>query len=48
MDELFSLVQAYLRDGDLVLLKASRSLALELLADRLVQAGFAEESRNAS
>ncbi len=48
MDELFRQVRAYLQDGDLVLLKASRGLALELLADRLVEAGFAEENHNAS
>jgi hypothetical protein len=48
MDELYRLVTTQLRDGDLLLLKASRGLALELLADRLVEAGFAQESDNAS
>ncbi|MDX9828150.1 MAG: cyanophycin synthetase, partial [Spirochaetia bacterium] len=48
MDELSRLVTAYLYDGDLLLLKASRGLALEILADRLVEAGFAEETHNAS
>jgi UDP-N-acetylmuramoyl-tripeptide--D-alanyl-D-alanine ligase len=48
MDELYRQVANYLRDGDLLLLKASRGLALERLADRLIEAGFAEETNNAS
>ncbi|MDX9783927.1 MAG: UDP-N-acetylmuramoyl-tripeptide--D-alanyl-D-alanine ligase [Spirochaetia bacterium] len=48
MEELYRQVHAYLQDGDLLLLKASRGLALELLAYRLVEAGFAEETHHAS
>ncbi len=48
MEELADLVLAYLVEGDLVLLKASRGMALERLADRLANAGLVDGGIHAS
>ena len=44
-DEAAELLLAQLRDGDTVLVKASRGAALDLLVDQLVLAAAAGEAR---